>query len=128
MEGKIILFDVLNDTMCVIKEKRPSKLLPFKGAFPLIEPWQEDLFRDGCNGKTYLEECEPWIQQALIKAQRIVDIERSFREYLSNNGITTEAYFKMDGKQKAAEITRFLGANSLTVESLVIKGKNVPNG
>ena len=127
MEGKIILFDVLNDTMSVIKEKTPSRLLPFKGDFPLVQPWQEELFRKGCSGKMYLEECEPWIQQALIKAQRIRDIEDGFREYLNNNGLT-QRYMEMDGKQKANEIARFLAANSLTTDSLVIKGKNIPNG
>lgn len=127
MEGKIILFEVVNNTMTIIKAKKPSRYLPFRGSFPLVQPWQEDLFREGTNGKMYLEECEPWIQSALIKAQRIKDIENSFREYLSNNNLERE-YWKMDGKQKAAEITRFLGANSLDVNSLIIEGKGVMNG
>lgn len=127
MEGKIILFDVLNATMSIIKEKHPSPLLPFRGALPLIEPWQEDLFREGTADKRYLEECEPWIQQALIKAQRIRDIEDGFREYLYINGLS-QRYMEMDGKQKANEIARFLAANSLTTDALIIKGKNIPNG
>lgn len=124
MEGKrIVLFEVLNNTMNVVMSKKPSNILPFKGDLPLVEPWQEDLFREGTVGRTYLDECEPWIQIALISGQRIVDIENSFREYLNQNGIVAE-YFSMDGKKKAAEILRFLNANSLTVDDLVIQTKS----
>ena len=123
MEGKINLFDVLNSTMTYVSAKKPSGLLPFRGQFPLLQPWQEDAFRKGTNGKHYLEECEPWIQSILIKAQHIADVERGFEKYLYENGINQE-YMKMNGKAKAAEITRFLSANSLTVDDLIIGGRN----
>jgi len=119
MEGKINLFDVLNNTMTYIRAKNPSNLLPFKGDLPIIKPWQEDLFREGTNGKHWLEECDDWIQRVLIKAQRIADIDNGFREYLYNNGIHHE-YFKMNGEKKVVEIKRFLDSNSLTIDDLII--------
>ena len=122
MNKRIILFDVLNDTMAIIKEKQPGNLIPFKGDLPLLEPWQEDLFRKGTSGedKMYLQDCEPWIQDILIKAQRIRDIEDGFREYLITNGIL-ESYFNMNIKKKADEISRFLSISSLDVSCLTIK-------
>ena len=117
---RILLFDVLNSTMKIIKAKRPSQLLPFKGNFPLINPGQEPLFNAGCEGKTYLDECEPWIQQALIKAQRIADIEKGFFEYLKRNNLDV-SYYKMNGKEKAAEIKRFFNTIILDVTDLEIK-------
>ena len=122
MDKKIILFDVLNDTMAIIKEKQPGNLIPFKGDLPLLEPWQEDLFHKGTSGedKMYLQDCEPWIQDILIKAQRIRDIEDGFREYLTTNGIL-KSYFNMSAKKKAYEISRFLSISSLDVSCLTIK-------
>lgn len=120
MENRILLFDVQNSTMRIIKAKRPSQLLPFKGNFPIVNPGQEDLFDAGCEGKTYLDECEPWIQQAFIKAQRIADIEKGFFEYLKRNGLDKK-YYRMNGKDKAAEIKRFFDSTILDVEDLVIK-------
>ena len=120
MDKKIILFDVLNDTMSIVMEEEPGRLIPFKGDFPLVEPWQEELFRKGTDGKMYLEECEPWIQDILIKAQRIHDIEDGFCEYLKSNNIF-QIYNKMDAKRKVFEISRFLKASSLDVTSLTIK-------
>lgn len=122
MNKRIILFDVLNDTMAIIKEKQPGNLIPFKGDLPLLEPWQEDLFRKGTSGedKMYLQDCEPWIQDILIKAQRIRDIEDGFREYLITNSIL-ESYFNMNIKKKAEEISRFLSISSLDVSCLTIK-------
>lgn len=117
---RILLFDALNSTMKIIKAKRPSQLLPFKGNFPLINPGQEPLFNAGCEGKTYLDECEPWIQQALIKAQRIADIEKGFFEYLKRNNLDV-SYYKMNGKEKAAEIKRFFNTTILDVTDLEIK-------
>lgn len=117
---RILLFDVLNSTMKIIKVKRPSRLLPFKGDFPLINPGQEPLFNAGCEGKTYLDECEPWIQQVLIKAQRIADIESGFFEYLKRNNLDV-SYYKMNGKEKANEIKRFFNTTILDIEDLKIK-------
>ena len=122
MDKKIILFDVLNDTMSIISEKQPGNLIPFKGDFPLLEPWQENLFRKGTSGedKMYLQYCEPWIQDILIKDQSIRDIVDDFREYITTNGIL-ETYFKMSVKKKADEISRFLSISSLDVSCLTIK-------
>lgn len=120
MENRVLLFDVLNSTMNIIKAKRPSRFLPFRGNFPIINPGQEALFNAGCEGKTYLDECEPWIQQALIKAQRIADIENGFYSYLKSNNLDV-SYHKMSGKEKADEIKRFFNTTILDVEDLIIK-------
>ena len=85
--NRILLWDVINSTMLYIDQKHPSQLLPFKGKFPILNPSQMDLFRDACAGKTYMDEMPNWAQQAIIKAQRIATIERSFQEYLIGRGI-----------------------------------------
>ena len=118
-KNKILLFDVLNSTMTIIKAKHPSQLLPFKGKFPLVNPGQETMFDAGCDGKTYLEECPDWIQQILIKAQRIKDIEEGFFKYLKNNGLDKK-YYNMSGKEKAFEIKRFFDSTSLDINDLII--------
>lgn len=118
--NRIFLLDVISETMAYIDKKRPSNLLPFKGNFPILNPAQMDLLNIECEGKTYMDEIADWAQKALIKAQRIADIEAGFREYLANNGIQVE-YSKMNGVQKAEEIKRFFNSTSLNLEDLIIK-------
>lgn len=117
--NRISLWDVINSTMLYIDQKHPSQLLPFKGKFPILNPSQMDLFRDACAGKTYMDEIPNWAQQAIIKAQRIATIERSFQEYLIGRGILPK-YMKMDGKKKAEEIKRFFNTTCLDAEDLII--------
>ena len=121
--ARIILFNVINDTMSIIREKRPSKLLPFRGNFPLLSPGREILFNNAIEGKTYLDECPNWVQQILIKGQRIADIENGFYEFLKNNGIQV-TYNSMTGAQKAEEIKRFFNSSILDKEDLVIKDQD----
>lgn len=120
MENRILLLDVISETMAYIDKKHPSTLLPFRGNFPILNPAQMDLLNIECEGKTYMDEIADWAQKALIKAQRIVDIEKGFREYLNNNGLATE-YCKMSGSKKAEEIKRFFNSTSLNLEDLIIK-------
>lgn len=120
MENRIFLWDVINSTMLYIDQKRPSKLLPFRGNFPILNPAQMDLFRAACENKTYMDEIPDWAQQAIIKAQRIADIENGFKKYLLKNGILPE-YMKMNGKDKAEEIKRFFNTTILDIEDLEIK-------
>ena len=127
MDGKILLFDAVNETMAYITREKPGMFIPFKGNFPLVRPGQEELFRQGTENKMYLEECEPWIQNVLIKAKRMVDIDRGFHDYLKENNIL-KTYSNMNSKQKAGEIVRFLRANCLSVESLTIKSGEYNDG
>lgn len=120
MENRVLLFDVLNSTMNVITAKQPGVFLPFKGEFPLLNPGQEQLFNIGCEGKTYADECDDWIQQILIKAQRIVDIDNAFFEFLKENGLDM-VYAKMSRKDKISEIKRFLDSTILDPSDLIIK-------
>lgn len=117
--NRIFLWDVINSTMLYIDQERPSKLLPFKGKFPILNPAQMDLFRIACENKTYMDEIPNWAQQAIIKAQRIADIDRGFQEYLTSNGIQAK-YMKMSGKDKAEEIKRFFDTTCLDVTDLII--------
>lgn len=126
MAYKVFLWDVLNSTMFVIHEKNPSKYLPFKGNLPLVNPGQEMLFRIGCENKTYLEECDDWIQQVFIKAQRIVDIERAFVEFLKDNNLHAN-YFKMSDEEKADVIQRFFDTGMFDEYDLVIRDSEYGN-
>lgn len=120
MKNRILLFDVLNSTMNVVREKQPGRFLPFKGDFPLLNPGKEQLFNIGCEGKMYLDECDDWIQQILIKAQRIVDIDEGFFEFLKENGLD-KVYFKMSNKDKISEIKKFFNSTILDPSDLIIK-------
>ena len=119
-ENRIFLWDVINSTMLYIDQRRPSQLLPFKGNFPILNPAQMDLFRAACENKTYMDEIPDWAQQAIIKAQRIADVENGFKEYLNSRGILAK-YMRWGGEKKAEEIKRFFNTTCLDIDDLIIK-------
>ncbi|MBR6192062.1 MAG: hypothetical protein IKQ68_07905 [Prevotella sp.] len=121
MEKKrVFLWDALSNNVD-LTAKQPGIYLPFVGDLPLIKnPGQENLFRMGCEGKTYLDECDNWIQQILIKAQRISAIDNGFRDFLIQKGIL-EKYVKMSSDEKVAEMQRFFDSTIIDKEDLIIK-------
>lgn len=102
-----------------ITEFTPSAIIPFKGNFPLLPPYKIDDFSKGIE-HIYLDECEDWIQDLVVKGVRMQSIEEGFREYLDSNGIT-DKFNEMKSADKATELVRFLDAHSLTFKSLEIK-------
>ena len=117
---RVFLWDVLNHDFD-LRAKQPGKYLPFIGDLPLIKTAaEEELFRVGCEGKTYLDECDNWIQQIIIKMQRIRAIDNGFRDFLEMNGILKK-YVKMSSDEKVVEIQRFVDSTIIDKEDLIIK-------
>lgn len=116
---KIKVFDVGNEVMTYVEEKKPSIFVPFKGSFPLLSPALHDEYYKYVASDKNLDECPIWIQDIINKGLRIQAIERGFKEYLRYNGIFQE-FMKMDNSKKATELIRFLNANSMTLEYLDI--------
>jgi hypothetical protein len=124
MKGKISLWDIMNKTQFIVQEKTPSRFLPFKGNFPLVTPGKQILFFNGTDGKKWLEECDDWIQQILLKANRIADIENSFINYLDNKKIKYGDYLRMSGKEKEKVIKDYFCTTIIDAEDLIIKDES----
>lgn len=103
-----------------IKEEKPSELIPFKGEFPILTTDKYQDYNDVIFNTGYLEDCPEWVQEVILKGERIYEIENSFIDYLRNHNIPIESFKKKSSSDKATELMRFLNANSLTLNSLIV--------
>lgn len=104
---------------CVTKDV-PSDLIPFKGKFPILPEYLTEEYQDTILKTEEVKDCPDWVQDVLVKGERIYTMDKEFREYLKNNGISVEFFKKKSSADKATELYRFLDANSLTLNSLKI--------
>ena len=51
----------------IVGKKKPSKLIPFNGQFPLVESYRMDDFNEEIRNKQYLDDCSDWVQDAIVK-------------------------------------------------------------
>ena len=106
--------------MLTVSAEKPSKYIPFKGDFPLLSPALEKEYFKEVTTHTYLDEVEPWVQNIIGHAERIVTIEEGFKDYLEDNHVLN-SYNQMTNADKADWLVRFLNANCLTLECLKVK-------
>lgn len=116
---KVKVFDIANKVMNVVTQKVPSRLIPFRGNFPLLQPWQEDEYNKAVTSGKNLDEVPDWVQDILLKADNIRRMDEGFEKYLRDNGIY-DAWFSYSSSDKATELYRFLNANCMTLEYLQI--------
>lgn len=116
---EVKVFDIANKVMNIVTQKVPSRLVPFKGNFPLVQPWQKDEYDKAITSGKNLNEVPDWVQDILLKADNIRRIDEGFEEYLRTNGIFNE-WFSYSSSDKATELYRFLNANCMTLEYLQI--------
>lgn len=116
---KIKVFDVGNEVLGIVEQKRPSVLIPFKGNFPLLSPALSDEYYKYVTSDKTMDECPVWVQDIINKALKIKRMDEGFREYLDYNGIFND-FQKMNNSDKATELIRFLNAKSMTLEYLNI--------
>ena len=117
--NKLRVFDVGNEVMTIVEEKKPSNLVPFKGNFPLLNlALRDEYYKYVASSKT-LDEVPVWVEDIINKGLKIKAIDDGFREYLQSNGIFND-FRSMSNSDKATELVRFLNANSMSLEYLQI--------
>lgn len=117
--NKIRVFDVANEVLGIVSQKKPSPFIPFKGNFPLLSPALEEEYGKEITSSKNLDEVPLWVQDIINKALKIKRMDDSFVGYLKYNGIFGE-FNKMSSSDKATELMRFLNANSMSLEYLNI--------
>ena len=118
--GNIVLSKVGGEASLYIDLEKPSELIPFKGDFPIVPEYKREEFFETIRNKAYLEDCDEWIQTAVVRGKRIHDIENNFKEYLADNNIPIADFMKMSSADKSTELIRFFNANSLTLDNLKV--------
>ena len=71
--------------------KKPSQIIPFKGKFPLLEPYQIALLEEG------------------------------FKKYLSEYNITVDDFMKLSNSDKSDKLMNWLNRDCIDFSQLTIK-------
>ncbi len=102
----------------IVNKKKPSKLIPFNGQFPLVEDYRMNEFNDEIRNKQYLEDCSDWVQDAIIKGLHIVETEKTFKEYLEYHNISVDNFIELPNEKKADELVRCFNAKQIPISAL----------
>ena len=101
-----------------IAEKTPSKLIPFKGNFPLLPAYKEDEYYKIVNDTPHVSESPQWVQDIILRGQTIFNMEERFKNYLRDNNISLDDFKKKSSADKSTDLMRFMNANCVGFESL----------
>lgn len=122
-EGKIILDKAAGKADRYIRTKRPSRLLPFQGTFPLLKDYDVSGYKAEIDAHPYLEQCSDWVQSVVKAGSYIYEVEDSFRQYLNNIGIKEQDFIGMKSSEKADILVKFMSKEGITFDQLKIKVK-----
>ena len=101
--------------------KKPSQIIPFKGNFPLLEPYQIDLYNEAIQNTEKLEDLSDEFQKATEKGNRIALLEEGFQRYLESYNISVDAFMKMKNTDKSDKLMDWLNHDCIDFSQLTIK-------
>lgn len=104
----------------VVSLSRPSELIPFKGKFPLLEPYQEKSFHEAVEKTMYIDELPPDIQSIVMKGNRIVLLEQGFQKYLSEMGLEVSDFLKLSNSEKSDYLLNWMNKDCIDYNQLKI--------
>lgn len=101
--------------------KKPSQIIPFKGKFPLIEPYQEKAYYDAIQSTDNLEDLSKEFQEATEKGNRIAILEDGFKQYLAGFNLTPSEFLKLSNSDKSDKLMNWLERDCIDFSQLTIK-------
>lgn len=105
----------------VVSLAKPSELIPFKGKFPLLEPWQAESFHKAIEETMYIDDLPEDIQSIVMKGNRIVLLEQGFQKYLSEVGLKVSDFLKLSNSEKSNYLIQWMNKDCIDFDQLKIK-------
>ena len=101
--------------------KKPSKIIPFKGKFPLLEPYQIALYNEAIQNTEKLEDLSKEFQKITEKGNRIALLEQGFQRYLESYNISVDMFMKMKNSDKSDKLINWMNKDCIDFSQLIIK-------
>jgi len=101
--------------------KKPSQIIPFKGKFPLLQPYQRQAYFDAIQGTKKFEDLSKEFQEITEKGNRIGLLEEGFKMYLPSYNITVDNFLKMKNTEKSDKLIDWLNKDCIDFSQLKIK-------
>lgn len=101
--------------------KKPSEIIPFRGNFPLLEPYQIALYNEAIQNTEKLEDLSDEFQKVTEKGNRIALLEEGFQRYLESYNISVSDFIKMKNNDKSDKLMNWLNHDCIDFSQLKIK-------
>lgn len=105
----------------LVDREIPSRLIPFRGKFPLLDMIEARRFREAIRSTMWIEDLPPKFLYAAAEGSRIARLEREFRHYLSRNGLKSGNFEKLEDAEKSEWLRWWMEADSVSTDDLVVK-------
>ena len=105
----------------LVDREIPSRLIPFRGEFPLLNMIEAIRFREAIRSTMWIEDLPPKFLYAAAEGSRIARLEREFRHYLSRNGLKSGDFEKLEDAEKSEWLRWWMEADSVSTDDLVVK-------
>lgn len=105
----------------LVDREIPSRLIPFRGEFPLLNMIEAIRFREAIRSTMWIEDLPPKFLYAAAEGSRIARLEREFRHYLSRNGLKSGDFEKLEDAEKSEWLQWWMEADSVSADDLVVK-------
>ena len=105
----------------LVDREIPSRLIPFRGKFPLLNMIEAIRFREAIRSTMWIEDLPPKFLYAAAEGSRIARLEREFRHYLSRNGLKSGDFEKLEDAEKSEWLRWWMEDGSVSADDLVVK-------
>ena len=105
----------------LVDREIPSRLIPFRGEFPLLNMIEAIRFREAIRSTMWIEDLPPKFLYAAAEGSRIARLEREFRHYLSRNGLKSGDFEKLEDAEKSEWLRWWMEDGSVSADDLVVK-------
>jgi hypothetical protein len=101
--------------------KTPSKIIPFRGSFPLLQPYQAHAYFNSIRETENLEDLPKEFQDITEKGNRIALFEEGFKRYLSSYNISVDDFLKMKNVEKSDKLIDWMNKDCIDFSQLKIE-------
>ena len=105
----------------LVDREIPSRLIPFRGEFPLLDMIEARRFREAIRSTMWIEDLPPKFLYAAAEGSRMARLERGFLHYLSRNGLKNGDFEKLEDAEKSEWLQWWMEADSVSADDLVVK-------
>jgi len=98
--------------------KKLSEIIPFRGKFPMVDDVDMQEYQKAIRSTEMIEDLPEKWQRVVINGARIFDFEESFREYLSEYGLSIDNFLELKNTEKSDKLVDWMERNCISLEML----------
>lgn len=121
MERELLLSVIGGRAIKFVTRQKPSALIPFRGEFPLLQPYQQEKYFEAIQNNEKLEDISEEFQRITEKGNRIALFEEGFSNFLSDKGISVETFKSLKNTEKSDNLLEWLNKDCIDFSQLTIK-------